>query len=242
MAERVPKAVIFDYGGVLSTTPFLGVGAFERERGYPQGSIVRLLFGGSPPQGAVSARDTAQQAYDTRPVGDEVPDWQLLETGQLSLDEFHGRISSRAPEQLGAPLDGEFFERFLETLFVAIHWTVVERVRQLRADGYRLAILTNNVREWSSFWRESIPVDLFDVVVDSCEVALRKPDPAIFRLVCERLGVEPDEAVFLDDSPGHIESAREVGLRTILFQEPDQAMADLDALLDGRSTWSRTDR
>lgn len=205
------KAVIFDYGGVLSTTPFLGVGAFERERGYPRGSIVRLLFGAEPLQGAA--------------------DWHLLETGLITLDQFRDRVSARAAEHIGGPLDAQFFALFVDSLHVGIHWRVVERVRRLRADGYRLAVLTNNVAEWSSFWRASIPIDLFDVVVDSCEVGLRKPDPAIFRLTCERLGVEPGEAVFLDDSPGHIDSARALGLRTILVTGPEQALAELDAAL-----------
>ena len=239
-----PKAVIFDYGGVLSTTPFLGIGAFERASGYPEGSIVALLFGGQPPQGAApppprpgAPRSRAERAaeakvaYEGRPEG-EALDWHELETGRLTLQEFHDRLQARAVELLGRPLEESFYERFLEGLSVGIHWTVVDRVRRLRSDGYRTAILTNNVAEWSEFWRGSIPIELFDVVVDSSEVGLRKPDHAIFALVCERLGVEPEEGVFLDDSPGHIAGAEAFGLHTVLVTGPDQAVAALDAILD----------
>lgn len=234
------KAVIFDYGGVLSTTPFLGIGAFEREHGYPAGSIVSLLFGTSPPQGARSPHprstttaerlDEARSAYDAQAEREDL-DWHRLETGRITLVEFHTRLQDRAEEVLGGRLDGSFYDRFLDGLFVGIHWTVVDRVRRLRADGYRTAIVTNNVAEWSDCWRTSIPIELFDVVVDSCEVGLRKPDPTIFALVCERLGVEPDEAVFLDDSPGHIAAARQFGLHAVLVTGPDQAVADLDTIL-----------
>jgi len=109
---------------------------------------------------------------------------------------------------------------------------MIHRVRELRADGYRTAILTNNIKEWGRYWKGSIPLDLFDVVVDSCEVGLRKPDPAIFRLTCERLGVAPEAAVFLDDTRRHVESARQVGLHAILVADPLAALAELDAILE----------
>ena len=91
---------------------------------------------------------------------------------------------------------------------MGVHWMMVHRVRELRADGYRTAILTNNVKEWGTYWKASIPLDLFDEIVDSCEVGLRKPDPAIYRLTCDRLKVTPEAAVFLDDTRRHVEGAR----------------------------------
>lgn len=228
------EAVIFDYGGVLSTTPFAGIGRFEQASGYPKGSLVKLLFGegrsvaGDPDQTSPGA---AASVYDAAPSPGVVPDWHLLETGQIKLSEFHERLVARSADVLGAPVDGDFYTRFLRSLTVGIHWTVVHRVRQLRADGYRTAILTNNIREWGPVWKSTIPVELFDVVVDSCEVGLRKPDPAIFELTCERLGVAPEAAVFLDDSPVHVAAAERVGLRGIVVTGPTQALADLDAVL-----------
>jgi putative hydrolase of the HAD superfamily len=107
-------------------------------------------------------------------------------------------------------------------------------VRRLREEGYRLALITNNVREGSATWRALVPVDeLFDVVVDSSEVGMRKPNPAIFHHALERLGVAPHAAVFLDDTPGNVEGARRAGLAAILVEDPDAALAELDALLAG---------
>src|SRR5438309_1818927 len=86
------EAVIFDYGGVLSTTPFAGIAEFERKMGYPEQSLGQLLFGrGASPQGP------------TEDIPDH--DWHLLETGRLSLDEFHDRLVARSDAALGRPLD-----------------------------------------------------------------------------------------------------------------------------------------
>ena len=213
------EAVIFDYGGVLSTTPFAGIAEFERQMGYPEHSLARLLFGpGASPQGP------------TEHIPDH--DWHLLETGRLTLDEFHERLVERSEAALGRPLDLGHYAQFLRELGVGVHWMMVHRVRELRAEGYRTAILTNNVKEWGSYWKSSIPMDLFDEVVDSCDVGLRKPDPAIYRLTCERLAVAPEAAVFLDDTRRHVEGARQVGLHAILVRDPWVALDELDAILE----------
>ncbi len=215
---RAIEAVIFDYGGVLSTTPFAGIAEFERRMGYPEKSLAQLLFGkGASPEGPPDA------APDH--------DWHLLETGRLTLDEFHERLVARSEAALGRPLDLGVYAQFLRELGVGVHWMMVHRGRGLRAEGYRTAILTNNIREWGRFWKGSIPLELFDVVVDSCEVGIRKPDPAIFRLTCERLGVAPEAAVFLDDTRRHVEAARQVGLQAILVADPLDALAELDNIL-----------
>jgi putative hydrolase of the HAD superfamily len=213
------EAVIFDYGGVLSTTPFDGIAEYERKMGYPERSLAQLLFGtGASPQGPT----------------EEIPghDWHLLETGRLTLAEFHERLVDRSEAALGRPLDLADYAEFLRDVGLGIHWMMVHRVRELRADGYRTAILTNNVKEWGDFWKRSIPLDLFDLIVDSCEVGMRKPDPAIFRLTCERLAVAPEAAVFLDDTRRHVEGARDFGLRAILVRDPWAALAELDAILE----------
>jgi putative hydrolase of the HAD superfamily len=218
------EAVIFDYGGVLSTAPFAGLAEFEQSMGYPEGSLARLFFGAPDPS------DGGEGDGDGPAP---VPDWHLLETGKLALAEFHDRLVERSAAHLGSPLDLGVYAKFLRTLGVGVHWMVIHRVRELRAEGYRTAILTNNIREWSAVWRATIPVDDFDVIVDSCEVGLRKPDPAIFRLTCERLGVAPEAAVFLDDSPRHVAAARAVGLQGIVVSDPVEALAELDVLLAG---------
>jgi putative hydrolase of the HAD superfamily len=227
---RAIEAVIFDYGGVLSTTPFVGLAEFEARMGYPDKALSRLLFGrGASPQGPT-------EFFGSGGPGEaaEVPDhdWHLLETGLLTLDEFHDRLVARSESVLGKRLDLGVYSQFLKELGVGVHWMMVHRVRELRAEGYRTAILTNNIKEWGPFWKGSIPLDLFDLVVDSCEVGLRKPDPAIFQLTCERLGVAPEAAVFLDDTRIHVEAARTVGLHAVLVRDPLEAIAELDAILE----------
>ena len=187
--------------------------------GYPEQSLGQLLFGlGASPQGP------------TEDIPDH--DWHLLETGRLTLDDFHHRLVARSEAALGRPLDLGIYAQFLRELGVGVHWMMIHRVRELRAEGYRTAILTNNVKEWGKYWKQSIPLDLFDLVVDSCDVGLRKPDPAIFRLTCDRLGIAPEAAVFLDDTRRHVETARSIGLHAILVRDPLDALAELDAILE----------
>ena len=113
---------------------------------------------------------------------------------------------------------------------------VVDVVRAIRADGRSTALLTNNASELRDLWRPLIPLDeLFDVVVDSSEVGMRKPAPAIFLLTLEQLGgVEPARTVFLDDAEANIVGARAVGMQAILVGVDHRpAMAQLEALLAG---------
>lgn len=212
------EAIVFDYGGVISTSPFDWLTPFESGLGYPPGSMARLLFGRS-------------EAQSEAPGG--VPDWHDLETGRLSLEEFHARLLARSPDYLGATLDLRAYREGLEVALSGIHWMMVHRIRELRLDGYRIGLLTNNVVEWGALWRSSIPVEeLFDAVVDSSDVGLRKPDEAIFRLVCDRLCVTPSRAVFLDDSRAHVSAASSLGIRSILVDAgPLQALEELDELL-----------
>ena len=113
----------------------------------------------------------------------------------------------------------------------AIRDDVVERARALRAGGHRLGMITNNVAEFRELWRAMLPLDeLFDVVIDSSEVGMRKPDPRIFHLALERLGgVDPARSVFLDDYPGNVVAAEAVGMHGILVEADHQpAIARLD--------------
>ena len=231
------EAVIFDYGGVITTAPFSGIADAEAELALPAGSLARLLFGERRRRASDGSFEHGEfhAAYDgSADHGpQEPPDWHLLETGRLRLDEFHERMAARAAKEFGRPIELAF-SGFLGTLSLGIHWMVVQRIRELRTEGYSIGILTNNVREWREEWTGSIPMELFDVVVDSSEVGLRKPDPAIFQLACSRLGVTPDQAVFLDDSPGHVRAAETVGLHGVLFANPVDGLAALDEILSGK--------
>lgn len=201
-------AVLFDFGGVLVSSPFdvmdaVGPGALE-------------LFLG-----------------DYTVDGDHP--WHRLERGEIPFQEYWDDLLVRAVEA-GIDLDPAKLANLYPRLVV--QEPVVDRVRSLRAEGYATAIVTNNVREFGDSWRSKIPLaELFDVVVDSCEVGIRKPNPAIYLLTLDLLGgVPPGRALFLDDAPGNVDGARAAGLTAIHVSSPEQALAQLDELLMSAST------
>jgi putative hydrolase of the HAD superfamily len=137
---------------------------------------------------------------------------------------------TRSEEALGQPLDLGIYAQFLRELGVGVHWMMVHRVRQLRAEGYRTAILTNNVKEWGKYWKESIPLDLFELIVDSCEVGLRKPDPEIFRLTASKIGLPPGDCLFVDDTEHNLPGARDLGMGTLFFTGSPAEVEEIEAL------------
>jgi putative hydrolase of the HAD superfamily len=235
MVEPV-EAVIWDYGGVISSPLFRGIGRFEADMGYPQGSVLELIFGegtyvvgdggGDPCDGAAEAASAVTH------------DWHRLEIGEIALDEYFAGVIARAPAVLGREIDLDAYRRFTRDMPLGIHWPVVHRIRRLRQDGLKVALLTNNVKEFGSAWRSTFPVDeLFEVVVDSSEVGMRKPDARIYLLTCERLGVAPTASVFVDDNRDNVEAARAVGIEAIHFgDEPLAPIRELDAIIDRRGT------
>jgi putative hydrolase of the HAD superfamily len=111
---------------------------------------------------------------------------------------------------------------------------VVAAARALREQGVLTALVTNNAREFRAGWRRLLPLaELFDAVIDSSEVGLRKPDPAIFALALRELGgVAPEHAVFLDDFPGNVAAARRLGMHGVLVEDdPAAALAELARLV-----------
>ena len=110
---------------------------------------------------------------------------------------------------------------------------MLERTRRIRAAGYRTGLVTNNAAEFRQGWRRLLPLDeLFDTVVDSSEVGVRKPDPAIYELALAHVDTAANRAVFVDDFPGNIQAAERLGMLGILVEEdPTDALAQLDSLL-----------
>lgn len=232
------EAAIFDYGGVISTPLLVGVDEVERRQGWPPGSVARLVFGdetyatggGTDPDRPPTA-DGEGSPYVTH-------DWHRLEVGELSLAEWFATLHRRAPEVLGEPLDAARVLSILAELPFGVHWPIVHAARDLRDRGLRLGLLTNNVREWGDRWRSTFPVEeLFGVVVDSSEVGVRKPDPRIYLLTCERLGCRPEAAVFLDDNAENCDAAEALGMEVIrVTADPFVAVRELDAVLTRRGT------
>jgi epoxide hydrolase-like predicted phosphatase len=207
------EAVVFDFGGVYTPSPFEAVRTMGEVAGIDYDQAMLFVFG----------------SYDR----DTDHPWHRAERGELGLEEARNEIRDQARAQ-GLELDLYDMLRYMSG--AAVRDDMVERTRRLRVEGYRVGMITNNVVEFREFWRPMLPLDeLFDVVIDSSEVGMRKPDPRIFHLVLEQLGgVEPGRSVFLDDYPGNIEAAEAVGMHGVLVG-PDHsaAISRLDVLLGG---------
>jgi putative hydrolase of the HAD superfamily len=199
-------AVLFDFAGVLTSSPWVAMTAAG-------GGNLELLIG----------------SYEE----DTDHPWHQVERGEMAIADWAVAVSETGRAQ-GIEVDFGPLQAMLGEL--TLHEPIIERVRTLRHEGYKLGLVTNNVREGSAMWRSLVPVDeLFDAVVDSSEVGMRKPNPAIYHHALELLGgVAPEQAVFLDDSPGNVDGARRAGLKGILVTDPIDAVAELDALLIGR--------
>lgn len=229
------EAVIFDYGGVFSTPLFRGIGDFEARMGYPPGSVLELLFGDKAYVGVEGAAHRVERELPSETV---THDWHRLEVGELTLEEWFAGVQERAPAVLGTDIDMGAYLQFMAEMPLGVHWPIVHRARELKADGTHIALLTNNVAEWGDNWRSTFPVDeLFEIVVDSSAVKLRKPNPAIYELTCELVGVEPTASVFLDDNSDNVLAARSLGMETVqVGEDPFAAVAELDAILERRGT------
>ena len=208
----VITTILFDFGGVFTPSPFATIRAGGKLLGHDPDEVADVIFG----------------PYDR----DTDHPWHRLERGEIAFAECHTQLIAHSRER---GMDFDPFEALKsmsggargEEPFVA-------RGIALRDEGYRTGLVTNNVREFSDAWRSLIPVDeLFEVVVDSCQVGMRKPDPRIFHLALELLDhADPSETVFIDDFEGNIVAAEQLGMRGILVGD-DRAAAvrELDALL-----------
>lgn len=158
--------------------------------------------------------------------------WHRVERGELDMVEWY-RLTVDALAEDGIEVVVPTGGGGSRALLFTPNEPVVDAVRAVRAAGGRTAVVTNNVRELSETWRPVLPLDdLFDTVVDSCEVGLRKPNPAIYLLACERLGADPRRTVLLDDIESNLRGAEVAGLRGIhVGPDPAPAVEALLALL-----------
>jgi epoxide hydrolase-like predicted phosphatase len=205
------EAVVFDFGGVFTSSPFTGLHAWHVERGLDPAVGLRAVFG----------------PYDQ----DTDHPWHRLERGELALMAAAEQIKAVAAEE---GLELELSEMFGAMGGDGVRPDMVELALDLRRRGYRTALITNNIKEFADGWRAMIPVDdMFEHVVDSSAVGMRKPDPRIFHLALDALGVAPEVSVFLDDAPGNIAAAEAVGMKAILVEDDHTgAVEALGRLLD----------
>ena len=209
---RELNAGLFDFGGVFTDSPFDAVDSLEAELGARPGQLREIVFG----------------PYDR----DTDHPWHRLERGEIALGEARERIVDIGSRE-GIEVDPLDVLRRMSGGSGARE-LVVECVRELRQRGYLTAIVTNNVVEFRPAWTRLIPIEeLFDLVIDSSEVGVRKPDRAIYDMTLERLGNIPHEgAVFLDDYPGNVAAAVSLGMKGIVVEaDPRPALAELTRLL-----------
>ena len=207
-----PLAVLWDFGGVILTSPFEAFRRYEREAGLPEDFIRGL-----------NARNADANA------------WAKMERSEVSLDEFVALFESEALAR-GHKLDGW---RVLQALSGDIRPQMVEALRRCKA-AFRVACITNNMKhgEGPGMARSADKaaavaeiMTLFEYVVESSKLGWRKPDPRIYRHACELLGVAPERCIYLDDLGVNLKPARAMGMRTIKVGDPDTAIAELEAMV-----------
>ncbi len=202
------KAVLWDFGGVITSSPFDAFNRFEREHGIPR-NFIRT----------VNATDPDTNA------------WARFERSQISVEEFDRMFENEA-RALGHGVRGR---DVLQLLGGDLRPRMVEALKRC-SRVFKTACLTNNVRsgQGPGMMRDNARakptqnvMDLFDLVIESSREGIRKPSPAFYQLACERLAIEPAEAVFLDDLGVHLKPARAMGMFTIKGVSEDQALEDL---------------
>ena len=205
-----PRAIISDFGGVLTSPLFESFAAWQRTSGLSFETLGNAMA-------HAAERSGIHPLYE-------------LEKGTITEAEFLRMLEAELDPP--ASLSG-----MRDVYFEHLHPNrpMIEFMGSLRGRGLRMALLTNNVREWEPHWRAKLPEidEIFEVVVDSAFVGMRKPDPEIYELTLARMGggLEPEHCVFVDDVDVNCEAAEALGMRAVHFQHADQAIAAVEALV-----------
>lgn len=214
VTERTFAAVIFDFGGVITSSPFEAFNRLEAERGLPQDFVRRV--------NATNPDDNA---------------WARFERAEIGAAEFDALFAAEARTQ-GHDLTGS---DVLAVLAGAVRPAMVTALDQIKAAGYRIACITNNVpagHGGAGLARSEDRSDAleqifarFEHVIESSKAGVRKPDPRIYQMMCEKLGLEPAACIYLDDLGVNCKPAAKLGMQAIKVTSGQQALADLSALL-----------
>ncbi len=205
------KAVISDFGGVLTTPLIQSFMAFQDETG-------------------ISAETLGKGMQAVAEANGENPLFEM-ERGEITEVAFLETLTDALEPLLGHRPE---MHRFKEIYFDALepNPAMIGLMRELKAEGYQMAMLTNNVREWEPLWRSMLPVDeIFETVVDSGFVGCRKPESRIYELTLERISRPAEDCLFVDDVLVNCEGARKAGLHAVHFQGNEQAIAEIRAAL-----------
>ncbi len=199
---------MWDFGGVITTSPFDAFARYERENGLPVDFIRGL--------NAANHHENA---------------WAKFERSQVPFDEFCALYEAEAAAA-GHPIDAR---AVLGCLGGDIRPEMVRALRAIKRHGVAQACLTNNFFRFDqarpASERGSEILDLFDVIVESSKVGVRKPEPEFYRIACEALDIGPREAVMLDDLGVNLKPAREMGMTTIKVVDANEALRELETLL-----------
>jgi putative hydrolase of the HAD superfamily len=205
------RAVVSDFGGVLTTPLFAAFAAFQDEVGISPENLGKAMRVGL-------AED------------EDLPLFQL-ERGEISEDRFIERLEDGLESILG---HRPHLHHFRQKFWGALHPNeeMIALMRELKASGLKMAMLTNNVREWEPLWRSMLPVDeIFEEIVDSAFVGCRKPEARIYELTLERIGLPAEACLFIDDLQPNIEGAEAAGMSAVHFRDNAQAIAEIRAAL-----------
>jgi len=204
-------AIVSDFGGVLTTPLLDALMAFQERSGVPVEALGTALA-------RIAEREGAHPLFE-------------LECGRITEAAFMEAQSVELSAMLGREVQMlDFREHFFEHMHPNAQ--MIDYMRELRDRGYRMAICTNNIREWEPLWRAKLPVDeIFDVVVDSAFVGTRKPEARIYEITLERLGVPAGQALLVDDVELNCTAARELGLAAVWFRDNAGAIAEIEQLL-----------
>jgi epoxide hydrolase-like predicted phosphatase len=200
MPDPAYAAVVFDFGGVLTTPVWDSFAAFCRTEGLEPGAI-KKLFKADP---------------------EALEDLRKLEVGEMSENDFEAVFGKRLGLAHPAGL--------IDSMFAGMEPEpeMVEAVRQLRSSGLKAGLLSNS---WSTdHYDRKLLAELFDAVVLSADVGMHKPQPEIYRLAAERLGVAPEECLFVDDLKENCDGAEAVGMTAIWHRNPPETIARLSEL------------
>ena len=204
------QAVIFDLGGVVLGSPMHAIAEYEKELGLPENFVNRVVAR-TAPSGA----------------------WSRLERGEITMETFYTEFESDCAEA-GPDFSAREMMRRMGEVTVP-RPVMLKAIERIRSAGLKVAALTNNWAADEASGQDDgtrALKDRFDVFVESSVEGLRKPDPRIYELVCERLSISPNQATFLDDIGYNLKAARAMGMQTIKVVTPEQALGELAAILD----------
>ncbi len=196
------KAILFDFGGVFMKSPFSVLDQVAAEAGLDINELMPIVFG-----------DYGEDGHHP---------WHQLERGEITLDQAREHILALGLER---QLHTDIYELFAQFSDVDknMNSTLISQLHQWKAQGIKLAIVTNNLKEFDH-WRQLFPFaidDVFDVISDSCYLGFRKPGAEIFQFTLDKLSIQAEDALFVDDFPANVSAAQQMGIRSFCLSSLD---------------------